>query len=142
MNVNSLCGLCESARVERWKRGKPAIAVMARLDPACNPFKSHFAHKNAGSWLVLGLFQQFGDWLGDKTGRKDFSTKLVAQIPSLYAHRDENPDPFFLRIDDTYSLRKGRNCGRVNLTDITNAFSTQTYGNGSPPPHTSVTHTA
>ena len=124
ININSLCQ--NGVTFERWRRTWQAMDFMEALITNSPDFKSVFADRSTGTWVCLDVFEQFGNWHGEKCQQPLFGSVIREQIPSLYHKKETLVDPFFMAITvDGYRhmFRAHRQTGLINLSDILTAFN-------------------
>jgi hypothetical protein len=125
VNFNSMCHSIADAKVERWKRGKNATALLATLNAKARPGSAFYGSKNFGTWGSLELFEHYANWVGEKTDKPLLGTRIKRDLPSRFKDRYEQSDPFFqeFKVGGTRRfLRAKRTTGQINLTDITTVY--------------------
>ena len=120
INVNSIY-----SEINKWKRGANVKDMISELNKRSPSFKSYFSIKNQGTWIILELFENFGNWLHRKdTNMAGFGTYTKNHLQELYTNYSNN-DPYFksfVHEDKRFILRANRDTNFINLTDILTAY--------------------
>jgi hypothetical protein len=107
ININSLCG--KDTTVKRWKRRTSTSELIKNLSIKDCVSKPFLSSKNKGTWISSTLFEDFGNWLGEKLN--NFGTYVKTHISKLYSkHKTSGPR---LRFNSNHF---------INLTDISNIY--------------------
>lgn len=121
ININSI-----SSNINKWNRGANVSKMILELNNSFQPFKSYISIKNQGTWIVLELFENFGNWLfRNNTELAGYGTYVKNHLPNLYKNYTEGSDPYFKSF--TYKnkrciIRANRDTNFINLTDILNIY--------------------
>ena len=126
VNINSLFN--SSIALSRWKRTKNAIERIKYFDNKYRHFQSLYTIKNSGSWMSLGLFEDFGNWLHalENEISPDFGTYVKENLVKAYKEYKYGSDDYFTAIKhrcDRHILRCHRENKYINATDIFNIYN-------------------
>lgn len=128
INLNSL-----TSETDKWKRGKKVTERLSDFNKRLSPFKPFYSLKNLGTWLILDLFEDFGNWFGKRTGEHliGFGTYTKKHLPTFYKNYIMGKDPYFVSFkynNKRCILRANRKTDFINLTDMSNIYERDLRG--------------